>query len=249
MENLTKTECLKGKKKQMKLVAIPFAGKEWNIQEAVIRPCAVLPMHAEKWFLIQKQGDWDGILRKVDIFVADGVGLAWGYRFLTGKKVQKISGIDLINQLIEQKPKTKTFIWGTTEKNIIKAAKLYKQRGLNVVGFHNGFSGKDEDILVEIKKSGAEIVFVGMGARRAAELVVKIKEELGISAMTAGGSFDVASGEFKRAPIVFQRVGLEWLWRMIIEPKRIKRLPALLGFVYYVLREKLLMIRNRNEKN
>jgi N-acetylglucosaminyldiphosphoundecaprenol N-acetyl-beta-D-mannosaminyltransferase len=199
----------------------------------------VLPMHAEKWYLSKKQNDWDEVLKEVDVFVADGVGLVWGYRFLTGKKVSKISGIDLIERLVSNHPETPTYIWGTTPENIERAAKNYKKRGLNLVGFHDGFSGKDDEILAEIKKSGAKVVFVGVGPRRAAELCVRIKKEIGISAMTAGGSFDVAGGKFKRAPLFLQKIGLEWLWRMFTDPKRLKRLPALIGFVYYVIKEKI----------
>jgi N-acetylglucosaminyldiphosphoundecaprenol N-acetyl-beta-D-mannosaminyltransferase len=225
----------------MKLVEIIFYNKEgatfWdgNLQDSVY----ILPLHAEKWYLIQKQGDWDKILKEVDIFVADGVGLAWGYRFLTGKKVSKISGIDLIERLVSDHPETPTYIWGTTSENIERAAENYKKRGLNLVGFHDGYSGKDDEILAEIKKSGAKVVFVGMGPRRAAELCVRIKNELGVTTMTAGGSFDVVGGKFKRAPLFFQKIGLEWLWRMFADPKRLKRLPALIGFVYYVIKEKI----------
>lgn len=202
------------------------------------KPTFILPMHAEKWALIQKQGDWADILSAVDVFVADGVGLVWGYQFLTGKVVPKISGIDLISTLIAEAPETPVYLWGTNAKNIKKAAGSYKKSGLNVVGWHDGFSGQDSDILKEIKKSEAKAVFVGMGARRAAELCVRIKKELKLTAMTAGGSFDVASGNLKRAPKLFQQIGLEWLWRMLVDPKRFMRLPKLFLFVWYIIKEK-----------
>lgn len=205
---------------------------------ALLDPFFILPLHAEKWYLIQRQGDWAEILKNVDVFVADGVGLAWGYRFLTGKKVQKISGIDLINKLIQEFPQTPTYLWGTKSEIIKKAAQNYQKRGLNVVGFHDGFSGEDNQIIREIKRSGAKVCFVGMGARRAAELALKIHQELGITTMTAGGSFDVAAGNYKRASLIVQKMGLEWLWRMICDPKRFKRLPALFGFVWYIIKEK-----------
>jgi len=213
------------------------ANKFW--ERASEQGAFILPMHAEKWHLIKKQGDWDEILGGVDIFVADGVGLAWGYKFLTGKKVQKVSGIDLINQLITEAPKTPTYIWGTKPEIIANAAKSYKEKGLNVVGYHDGFSGNDEEIIAHIKESGAKVCFVGMGAKRAAGLAHRIHQELRITTMTAGGSFDVASGTFKRAPLFFQKVGLEWFWRMLADPKRLKRLPALISFIWYIIREKM----------
>lgn len=225
----------------MKLSEINFynGGRENAWEDFLKTPLFVLPMHAEKWFLIKKRGGWDKILKEADVFVADGVGLSLGYKLVSGKNVQKISGVDLIEDVVNNHPKTPTYIWGTTEENIQKAAKAYKKRGLNLVGFHNGFTGQDEEVLEEIKKSGAKVAFIGMVPKRAAELCVRINKELKITSMTAGGSFDVAGGEFKRAPLITQKLGLEWLWRMMLDPKRFKRLPSLIGFVWYVLLEKI----------
>lgn len=234
----------------MKLRGITFEKSEvdtfWDkyIKKSVV----VLPIHAEKWYMIKKDNNWDGLLKKVDVFVADGIGLIRGYKFLTGKKPIKISGADLVDSLIEKYPRTPTYIWGTTKENIQKAAKEYKKRGMNIVSFHNGFTGEDEDIIADIKKNNAKVCFVGNSAKRAAELAVKIHEELKITTMTAGGLFDVASGEFKRAPMFFQKVGLEWFWRMIVDLKRFKRLPTLFGFVWYVLLEKFQnILKGKNE--
>lgn len=198
----------------------------------------ILPMHAEKWTLIQEQEGWDRILSKVDIFFADGAGLAWGYRLITGNYLKKISGIDLIDMLIKDSPQTPTYIWGTRSELVKKAANVYKSSGLNVVGFHDGFTGSDEKVLEDIKKSGAKVCFIGMGALRAASLALRVHEELGITTMTAGGSFDVAGGKQKRAPQIFRKNGFEWLWRMIIEPSRVKRFPRLLRFIWYIIKEK-----------
>lgn len=220
----------------MKLKNFKFNTPKWY--ELLRKPVFILPMHAEKWYLIKSQGDWDNILKNVDIFLADGVGLAWGYRFLTGKKITKLSGIDLINNLVKEAPQTPTYIWGTRPETIKKAAESYKKRGLDIVGWHDGFSGDDNKIIAEIKESGAKICFVGMGAKRAAELALMIHQKLNIVTMTAGGSFDVASGNLKRAPKIIQKIGLEWFWRMLADPKRFKRLPKLLGFIWYIIKEK-----------
>lgn len=200
---------------------------------------SIMTMNAEIYYMVKSQGDWGDIIKRVGYFVCDGVGLALGYRFLTGKEAVKCSGADLVESLIEQFPKTPTYIWGTTEENIQKAAKAYKKRGLNLVGFHNGFTGQEEEILKEIKRSGAKLCFIGMGGRRQMEITVLVNKRLGITTMNVGGTFDVASGKFIRAPKAAQRLGLEWLWRMAIEPKRLKRLPALFGFVWFVALEKI----------
>jgi N-acetylglucosaminyldiphosphoundecaprenol N-acetyl-beta-D-mannosaminyltransferase len=199
---------------------------------------SIMATHAEKYYMMKSQGDWDKIVSQITYVIGDGVGLAIGYWFLTGKKIVKCSGVDLIETLIAQFPKTPTYIWGTKPEIIKKAAEIYKKRGLNIVGFHDGYNGTPEEVIADIKKSGAKICFVGMSNKKQMDMVVKVNKELGITTMSAGGSFDVASGTFKRSPVLFQRIGLEWLWRMIIEPKRFKRLPALFIFSWYVIRER-----------
>jgi UDP-N-acetyl-D-mannosaminuronic acid transferase (WecB/TagA/CpsF family) len=115
----------------MKLQEIHFSEKElsnfwkdWSFDGAAM----ILPMHAEKWYLSQKQGDWDEILKEVDIFVADGVGLAWGYRFLTGKKVNKISGIDLIERLVIITRNPNLYLGDNPREHRASGRKLQKKR-------------------------------------------------------------------------------------------------------------------------
>lgn len=200
---------------------------------------AILAIHAEKWAMIKREKDWGSTLSDIDVFIGDGVGLLLGYWFLTGKVIKKCSGVDLINTLIEQYPKTNVYLWGARADVVARAAESYKKQGLSVVGIHDGYSGDPADIIKGIKESKAKLVFVGNEGKTQAELVARVHKELDISALSVGGSFDVAGGGLKRAPRLFQKIGLEWFWRMLIEPRRFKRLPNLFLFVWYVMMEKI----------
>lgn len=200
---------------------------------------SVITAHAEMIYMASQDNNYLKPIKQADILVADGVGLKKGLEFL-GVKVSKCSGVDLIESLVKESNDVPTFLWGGKSEIVGQAAVKYIGRGLNIVGFFDGYNRDDEKIFQKIKESKARLVLVGMGGtERQLILVNKIKNELGVSAITVGGAFDVAAGKFKRAPKMFQKSGLEWLWRMLQDPKRIKRLPHLFGFVFLVLNERL----------
>lgn len=201
---------------------------------------SVATIHAEMAYLASRNKEYSKPILASKVLLADGVGLIWGMKLL-GKKLRKCSGIDLIDTLIKQYPDTPVYIWGGNASVSALARKAYTARGLNIVGNHDGYSGSEDKIINEIKKKEAKVVFVGMGGTsRQLRLVNNISEELGIMAITVGGSLDVAAGVVKRAPQMFQRFGMEWLWRMVQDPKRFKRLPKLAGFILVVVKEKIL---------
>ncbi len=199
---------------------------------------SVITAHAEMIYMASKNTKYLNPIKDADILVADGVGLRKGLQLL-GINVAKCSGVDLVESLIRSKKEIPTFLWGGSSEVAEMAKKNYSARGLNVVGIHDGYDKSDKKIFEEIKSSKSRLVLVGMGGtERQLDLVNRIKQELDITAITVGGAFDVAAGRFKRAPKVFQLTGLEWLWRMVQDPKRLERLPHLFGFVFLVLREK-----------
>ena len=93
----------------------------------------------------------------------------------------------------------------------------------------NGYFSDDEAVIQEIKKVSPQIILVGLGSPRQEEFISKLKNEIsGCVFVGVGGSFDVFSGIVKESPKIFQKLGLEWLYRTISQPERIKRiLPTL----------------------
>lgn len=101
------------------------------------------------------------------------------------------------------------------------------------MGCHDGYFNAEEEkkIIEDIKKSGAKLLFAGLGVPKQEKWLYAHKEELGVLAMGIGGVFDVMSGNLKRAPLWMQKHRLEWAYRLYLQPSRIGRMMALPKFM------------------
>ena len=113
---------------------------------------------------------------------------------------------------------------------------------LYITYIHDGYFDDDEKILKELKIRQPRLVLCALGSPKQEEFIFKAKKILPEALLIGvGGSFDVWSGVVKRAPVIYQKLGLEWLYRTAKEPKRFKRIfPTLPLFVLKVLREKFI---------
>jgi N-acetylglucosaminyldiphosphoundecaprenol N-acetyl-beta-D-mannosaminyltransferase len=114
--------------------------------------------------------------------------------------------------------------------------------GLQIAGTHDGFFTGDQTpaIVRDIAAGGARLLFVGMGSPRQEFWLAEHLRETGCGAgVGVGGSFDVISGRVTRAPRIARRLGLEWLYRLITEPRRWRRQLALPRFAWLILLEEL----------
>lgn len=119
---------------------------------------------------------------------------------------------------------------------------LKQFKNLEICGIYHGyFSEEENNTVVEIiNSSKADVLFVAMGMKKQEEWIYKNKKKLKCKLiMGVGGSLDVLSGEVKRAPKMFQRLGLEWFYRLITQPWRFKRMLALPKFVFVVLKNRI----------
>ena len=112
-----------------------------------------------------------------------------------------------------------------------------KINGLNIVYYHNGYFDNDLNIIEELKIKEPRLILIAMGAPRQELFIATAKNMLSKGLMIGiGGSLDVWSGNIKRAPLVYQKLGLEWLYRTIKEPARFKRIfPTLPRFILKAL--------------
>ena len=109
---------------------------------------------------------------------------------------------------------------------------------IHISGTHDGYfaQSEEENVVDEINKSGADVVFVAMGAPKQEIFMANQRQNINCKLMMGvGGSLDVISGNTRRAPVFMQKVGLEWLYRLILEPTRIKRMSALPLFLIKVI--------------
>lgn len=193
------------------------------------------------------------VMKKADIIVPDGAGVVWAAKVGGDPVAERVTGFDLMHRLLEQgeKRRWRAYLLGTTQEIIEAAAeKLQLQYPqVRIVGVRNGFFGPDEDeaIVEEIRELKPHLLFVARGMEKEA-WNAEFKERLGVPfIMGVGGSFDVVSGKLKRAPVPFQKLKLEWLYRLLQEPSRYKRMLALPKFVVKVLRNKENVTKPRPE--
>ena len=172
----------------------------------------------------------DPVLREsvisCDIINIDGAGVVIGGRFLGLDIPERVAGVDLFLQLLDMASKKKlpVYLLGAKQEIIVKTvsvlAKKYPE--LNIAGYHHGYFWDDEEsVVTEIKNSGAKLLFVAITSPMKENFINRWKDALGVNfVMGVGGTFDVIAGKVKRAPVWMQNAGLEWLYRVIQEPRR-----------------------------
>jgi len=182
------------------------------------------------------------ILKVADISLADGVGVVVAGAILGKSLKSRITGIDFMKNLCEKvskKPITVGFLGGKGDVALKASECLEKEFwGLDVQLAEAG--NPDEKTAKRIRElRGIDILFVGFGFPKQEEWIAKYLPELPVRvAMTVGGSFDTVSGSLPRAPMAMRKMGLEWLWRLFLQPSRWKRQLSLLTFIYLVLKER-----------
>ena len=195
------------------------------------------------------------LLLQADLFIPDGIGILWAGKVLGRPFPQRVTGVDILVLLVKEAATRgwKIFLLGAPpgiSQEVARGWEL-KYPGLQVVGHHHGYFKEEEEAQVVSKISAAapDLLFVVMGRPRQEQFIVNNRAVLGAPVcMGVGGSFDVLSGRKKRAPVWMQRIGLEWSYRLLLEPRRILRMSALPKFVILVIRRKLGMLKLEGDK-
>lgn len=200
----------------------------------------VITINPEMFQNAEKDPAFANIVNNAEMVIADGVGVELGLR-LTGKRIQRIPGIDFAKKLLKESAQNSipVAIIGAKEEVITKAVENLKKEisGLNIVYSHNGYFNNDEEIYCQLKAKSPKLILVALGSPRQEEFIFNAKKVLNPALMIGiGGSLDVWSGYVKRAPRIFQILGLEWLYRTVTQPSRFKRIfPTLPMFLIKVL--------------
>lgn len=203
----------------------------------------IVTINPEMISAAQSNPEFADIIKKAELVVADGIGVEIGLKIL-GYSVKRIAGIDLGKALIEKftaSGKSVAMIGakpGVVDSAIVNLTKEYQN--LNVVYSHDGYFDNDEDIIESVISANPDLILVALGSPKQEFFIHNIKEKLPNSTLIGlGGSFDVWAGVVERAPKIYQKLGLEWLYRTLKEPKRFKRIfPTLPIFVLKVLKER-----------
>ncbi|MFC6840819.1 WecB/TagA/CpsF family glycosyltransferase [Xanthomonas theicola] len=167
-------------------------------------------------------------LEQAEVVHIDGGGISIGLRWLQQEPPPRRAGIDLMQDLCAQAAHCGAGVYLLGARSAVAAAAGERLRaaspGLRIVGARDGYFGDAElpQVIAAIRDSGARYLFVGISSPKKELFLQRHWRELGVAlAMGVGGSFDVLSGMLPRAPRLMQRFGMEWLFRLALEPRRL----------------------------
>lgn len=194
--------------------------------------------------------DIKNVLNTADMLVADGAGVVLASKILGKEVSQKVSGVDLVKNLLiaSEKRPIKFFLFGGKPGIAEKAHAniICDYPGAQIVGTRNGYftEADEETIISEINKSEADVLLVCLGAPKQELWIHRNKDKLTVKAcLGVGGTLDILAGNVKLAPDFFRNNGLEWLYRLYKEPYRFKRMLRLPKFILHVLGIRLGIIK------
>ena len=165
-------------------------------------------------------------VKACELINIDGMGVVLGARFMNHEIPERVAGVDLFLNLLDMSSRKgfPVFLLGAEESVVIEAVREVKDKyeNLCIAGYHHGYFWDDEQAVVNlIKSSGARLLFVAITSPKKENFINKWQDQLGVDfVMGVGGTFDVVAGKVKRAPLWMQSCGLEWLYRVIQEPRR-----------------------------
>ncbi len=203
-------------------------------------PSFVVAINPEKIMKAEKDEKLLKLLNKAAIQIPDGVGVVIASKLKGGNIRSRVTGIDLMYRICQNAAKKayKVYLLGAQPGVAKQAGEILKKRyeGLNLVGIRDGYFMDENEVTLEIKAKKPDILFVAMGSPKQEYWITEHMKDLGVPLlMGVGGSFDVTCGNIKRAPVWMCRLGLEWLFRLIKEPWRYKRMIVLPKFLFKVI--------------
>lgn len=166
------------------------------------------------------------LLDRADVVGADGASMLWAGRVLGEPLPERVTGIDLMAAICVVAPAAgwRIALLGSRSDVVDRVAVKLRGEGVDVVFVHHGYlSGLDlDEIALGVVDAGADVLFVGMPSPAKETFVIQHARPAGVPvAIGVGGAFDVVAGDLRRAPLAWQRLGLEWLYRLLQEPRRL----------------------------
>jgi N-acetylglucosaminyldiphosphoundecaprenol N-acetyl-beta-D-mannosaminyltransferase len=213
----------------------------------------IVTLNAEMVVQAQQDADLDRIVRHAHLIVPDGAGVVWAVR-LAGEHINRLPGIELAAAALARAAQLNlrvALLGGKPEVMTQLLGSLPQQHpGLNIVASHDGYFQADEaeSVVDELAKHEPQLVLIALGVPKQEYFIDKWAHAFPHAVLIGvGGSFDVWTGQVQRAPKVMRDLHLEWLYRLIKEPWRWRRMGSTLpNFGLQVLRHHL---ENKSQKN
>ncbi len=202
----------------------------------------VFTPNSEIVLMAYKDENFCGILNSADLLTADGIGVVYASKIVGNSVPERVAGFDMACGVIDEIAQTghRLYLFGGKPGVAEMAAENLKAEYplINIVGMHDGYFAPEENdaIIDDINLSGADLVFVCLGAPKQENWIFENRSKVNCHVMMGvGGTLDVLAGTAERAPEIWCDLGFEWLYRLIKEPKRIFRMMALPKFALTVL--------------
>lgn len=183
-------------------------------------------------------------IENADLVIPDGVGVMQAARILGTPLREHMPGIDAATEIIKRLASRggSVFLYGARPGVAEKAAERMKQRfpGLVICGTNDGYGNDDGAVVSKINAAKPDFVMVCLGVPKQELWMAKHAAKLDAGLMAGlGGTIDVFSGQVKRAPLIWQKLKLEWLYRCFEEPKRFRKIKRIPQFIIKAWRKRL----------
>jgi N-acetylglucosaminyldiphosphoundecaprenol N-acetyl-beta-D-mannosaminyltransferase len=210
-------------------------------------PKTVIAVNPEKIIKARHDPGLLGLLKNAGLLIPDGIGAVVAAKILYGKSISRVPGSELMPEICKRSLSNgyKLFLLGAAPYVNEKAVAVLKEKykGINIVGSQHGYYSEDElpGLIERINNSKADVLFIALGSPRQELWMEEYLPQLNVKVCQGvGGTFDVIAGKVTRAPLLFRKLNLEWLYRLLAQPKRLLRQTALPKFAYLVLKQKLM---------
>lgn len=201
----------------------------------------VIAVNPEKVMVAQQDETLRELINHSTFQIPDGVGILLASKLKGGHIRSRVTGVDMMGHLLDFAAKEGhgVFLYGAEPDVVAQARENIESRyeGIQIVGHADGYVTDEEALVSQIATSNARLLFVALGSPKQELWIRRNQSKLPnvLVFQGVGGSFDVYSGKVKRAPAFFTRFGLEWLYRLIADPKRWKRQLNLPKFLFRIM--------------
>lgn len=206
-------------------------------------PHVVFASNPEKNFSVPRDPALYEAFKNADLLLPDGIGMVKAAKIIYGVQVKRIPGVEFMGEICSLSAENgyRVFVYGAKEEVNREAVKVLEKKypGINIVGRANGYLGENEmpGLVEQINRSGAQVLFLALGSPKQEQWFIHYRDDLETVKVCQGigGSLDAVTGRVRRAPYFWCSIGLEWFYRLVSEPRRIKRQKVLPVFAAQVL--------------
>jgi len=216
----------------VEIAAVTMAEAAGLVKEAIARGARlhIGVVNAAKLVNMQRQPLLRDAVMASDVIFADGMSVVWASRLLGSPLPERVAGIDLMHAILASGNSLgwRVYCLGGEPGVIDAAAAALRSAypGIRFVGWHHGYTAADDEpaLVARIAALEPDVLFVGMTSPRKEVFLARWQDVLRVTVCHGvGGSFDIAAGKARRAPLAWQQAGLEWLYRVLQEPRRLWR--------------------------